>query len=310
MSTHRAAGPARLRGRLSGRQQEVLDGILAGKPNRIIAQELILSIRTVEAHRAAIMSKVGVSSVVDLVRAMAPSFDGAESLDLVCRIYPGLVSFWDNGLIARFANDLHETAIGMSGEDIRGRHINEVLGASCYRQSTPFIHGVLDGQTQHFTQILRMPDGTPKAFCAVYAPRFDAAGEVEGFFAFMIETRAPSDDARLAEREADDEALWAEMILDQKSRILRVNETFTEITQYQANEVNGRTPVMIMPASVEPSAFMKFWGDIVDERRWQGTMWYRRRDGYLFRSRQRVTAKKEGRGQLCCRVMFSEIKIP
>ncbi len=303
--------PAGVRGRLSPRQQEVLDGILAGKPNRLIAQELTLSPRTVEAHRAAIMSKVGVASLAELVRATSKSSDGADSLDMMCRIYPGLVSFWDSGLIARFANNVHETFIGKSVDDILGRSMEEVLGTFTYQQSMPFIRGVLSGKTQYFTQIMRLPSGRPASVCTVYSPQFGALGDVEGFFAFMIDTRALPDDAGSADGEAQDAdaASWAEMVLDEESRIVSVNEAFTDVTQFRLNEVRGHTPIMIRPLGVEPSTFMKFWSDRLAERRWHGMVWYRRRDGYLFRSRQQVVADPERPGPATCRVRFSEIKI-
>jgi DNA-binding CsgD family transcriptional regulator len=139
------------RARLSPRQREVLNGILAGKPNKVIAQELVLSTRTVEAHRAAIMSKVGVSSVAELVRATSASSDSARGLDIISRIYPGLVSFWDTSLVATFANNLHETSLGKKVDDILGRSMEDVFGASSCRENAPFINGVLSGKTQHFT---------------------------------------------------------------------------------------------------------------------------------------------------------------
>jgi hypothetical protein len=55
---------------------------------------------------------------------------------------------------------------------------------------------------------------------------------------------------------------------------------------------------------------MRFWVEILAEREWQGTVWYRRRDGYLFRSRQRVIADAGRRCQVGCRVLFNEIIIP
>lgn len=42
--------------------------MVAGKLNRLIADELDVSIKTVEAHRARIMEKLQVHSVADLVR--------------------------------------------------------------------------------------------------------------------------------------------------------------------------------------------------------------------------------------------------
>ncbi len=53
---------------LTPREREVMDRVVAGKLNRMIADELAVSIKTVEAHRARIMEKLQVHSVADLVR--------------------------------------------------------------------------------------------------------------------------------------------------------------------------------------------------------------------------------------------------
>ena len=53
---------------LSGRQREVLQRVLDGKPSRQIAEELDISVKTVEFHRARIMQKLGVKTAAELFR--------------------------------------------------------------------------------------------------------------------------------------------------------------------------------------------------------------------------------------------------
>jgi two-component system response regulator FixJ len=53
---------------LSGREQDVLAGLLDGKPNKVIARDLGISPRTVEVYRAHVMTKTGASSLPELVR--------------------------------------------------------------------------------------------------------------------------------------------------------------------------------------------------------------------------------------------------
>jgi two-component system response regulator FixJ len=53
---------------LTRRQREVLTGILEGLPNKLIAHRLGLSVRTVEAYRAAIMERTQTRSLSELVR--------------------------------------------------------------------------------------------------------------------------------------------------------------------------------------------------------------------------------------------------
>lgn len=72
---------------LTTREWEVLKLVVAGKANKIIGSDLGISQKTVEAHRARVMSKTGADSVADLVRifsafesSQAPLCDEREAL--------------------------------------------------------------------------------------------------------------------------------------------------------------------------------------------------------------------------------------
>ena len=53
---------------LSGREKDVLRGVIAGKLNKVIAFELGISTRTVEVYRANVMTKTGANGLSELVR--------------------------------------------------------------------------------------------------------------------------------------------------------------------------------------------------------------------------------------------------
>jgi two-component system response regulator FixJ len=53
---------------LSQRERQVLDGLVEGKPNKIIAYDLGISARTVEIYRANVMTKMQAKSLSELVR--------------------------------------------------------------------------------------------------------------------------------------------------------------------------------------------------------------------------------------------------
>jgi two-component system response regulator DctR len=55
---------------LTERDREVMQLVLAGKPNKLAADALGISVRTVEVHRARVFDKMGVSSAVELANLM------------------------------------------------------------------------------------------------------------------------------------------------------------------------------------------------------------------------------------------------
>lgn len=69
---------AALLARLTAREQQVLERIVAGRLNKQIAADLGISIKTVEAHRANIMDKLEANTVADLMRVALRSVAPTE----------------------------------------------------------------------------------------------------------------------------------------------------------------------------------------------------------------------------------------
>jgi FixJ family two-component response regulator len=74
LEAQRAEVAARV-AQLTTRERQVMELVVAGKPNKLIAADLGLSPKTVEVHRANVMKKMAADSLAELVRLqlLAPS---------------------------------------------------------------------------------------------------------------------------------------------------------------------------------------------------------------------------------------------
>lgn len=55
---------------LTERERDVMDLVIEGLPNKLVADRLNISVRTVEVHRARVFDKMGVKSAVELTNAL------------------------------------------------------------------------------------------------------------------------------------------------------------------------------------------------------------------------------------------------
>ena len=70
-------GVARAVAELTEREREVMHLVIDGKPNKLIADALAISVRTVEVHRARVFDKMGVKSAVELANLLRTQAGGA-----------------------------------------------------------------------------------------------------------------------------------------------------------------------------------------------------------------------------------------
>jgi DNA-binding NarL/FixJ family response regulator len=66
---------------LTARERDVIHPVAEGKSNKLIASELGISMRTVEAHRARIFHKMGVRNAVQLARTVCISPEPTHSCE-------------------------------------------------------------------------------------------------------------------------------------------------------------------------------------------------------------------------------------
>lgn len=71
-------GTARALAELTEREREVMRRVIDGRPNKLIADELQISVRTVEVHRARVFDKMNVKSAVELANLLRGADPAAE----------------------------------------------------------------------------------------------------------------------------------------------------------------------------------------------------------------------------------------
>ncbi|UCV26821.1 CHASE domain-containing protein [Ferribacterium limneticum] len=120
-----------------------------------------------------------------LARTMTHELQARERflLDVTDNI-PGLVAYWNAELHCEFANARHREFFGKAPEEVRGLHLQALLGEESFRHVEPHIRAVLQGEMQRFEDTLYMPDGSACSTYTHYLPDVQDQ-RVKGFYALV-----------------------------------------------------------------------------------------------------------------------------
>jgi len=88
------------------------------------------------------------------------------------------------------------------------------------------------------------------------------------------------------------------LITDANRNILKVNQAFSEITGYSAEEAVGRTPGILKSGRHGASFYQDMADSLLQRGRWQGEIWNRRKSGEIYPEWLMVTAVKDDAGNI------------
>ena len=155
-----------------------------------------------------------------------------------------MVGYWDAGLRNRFANRAYVEFLGLTPEEIRGRHASEVLGPELYSLNRRHIERALAGEPQLFERSIIDPSGAPRHLQEAYVPDL-VDGKVCGLIALVtdITARQVAEQARLAAetrfRLAFVHSSVGMALIDSPGRLLQVNPMICTMLGYSENELLG-----------------------------------------------------------------------
>jgi len=159
---------------------------------------------------------------------------------------PAIIGYWDRDLRNVIANDTYVTYFGLVPDEIRGRHMREVIGDELFASLRPYVDGVLSGRTQVFEATLPDTRGVARRFEASYIPDI-VDGEVRGFYCHAIDVTA-----RVEAERVRDEALRlfqismanapiGETLLTTDGRALRINPALCQLIGGTAEDLAGKS---------------------------------------------------------------------
>lgn len=83
------------------------------------------------------------------------------------------------------------------------------------------------------------------------------------------------------------------LITDANMNIIRVNDAFLKMTQYERDELLGKNPLLFKSDRHSPFYYQKAWTDLQLQLRWSGEFWGTRKDGTFFPNLLSINAIKD-----------------
>ncbi|SFU99215.1 putative bifunctional diguanylate cyclase/phosphodiesterase [Pseudoduganella namucuonensis] len=83
------------------------------------------------------------------------------------------------------------------------------------------------------------------------------------------------------------------MVTDEHGVILKVNQSFCNITGYSATEIVGQRPAVLSSGRHDAAFYREMWRCINEHGGWEGEIWNRRKNGEVYPERLSIAAVKD-----------------
>jgi PAS domain S-box-containing protein len=137
---------------------------------------------------------------------------------------------------------------------------------------------------------MQRADGSP--FQARMECQFQADGEMLPLVRIAI---ADITERKRAEEELRIAAIAFEsqegmLVTDANGVIVRVNQAFTRMTGYSAQEAIGKTLALLKSERQDESFYKNMWSVLQTKKQWQGEVWNRRKNGKIYAEWMTISA--------------------
>ena len=202
-----------------------------------------------------------------------------ERYRLLLNYSPVGIFQYDTNLVITYCNERFADILRNSIDDIVGSNVKTLKDQSILSA----LINALKGEMVLYEGQYRASPGDAGIWIDLScAPSRDAAKRIVGGVAIIRD---------ITERKQAEEMLRISAIAFEShspmivtapnSVILRVNQAFTKLTGYSAEEVLGQTPHLLSSGRHGKSFFKDMWGTLKKTGHWQGEIWNRRKNGLI-----------------------------
>lgn len=151
-------------------------------------------------------------------------------------------------------------------------------------------------------------DGSESVALLSVSPLHDAANSELLFVLYDITSRKLAEQKLYVAEQIFRQAHEGIVVTDTESRILEVNQAFTDITGYSVAEALQQTPAILKSGKHDDAFFADMWQKLEKQGFWQGEIWNRHKDGRLYALSLTISAMTTPEGQKQYYVgLFSDI---
>ena len=188
------------------------------------------------------------SGSLPIVGVEAFALGREERFRLIADSLPGPLSYVDMSQCYGFSNKAHEEWFGVPREQLKGRHVRDIIGPAAYETVKPYIEKALEGERTSFEGYIAYEAG--RRFVHIdYVPTSDHTGQVDGFFVYVRDL-TPLKMVEEQFRALVESAPDAMIAVNAEGEITVVNQQAEQLFGYTREEMLGQQLEMLVPAAV------------------------------------------------------------
>lgn len=238
--------------------------------------------------------------VIERQKAEQASHDALDRLQKIASQVPGLVfqyQLYPNGSSrVPYANDAIRTIYRVGPDEVSedaSQLLNFIHPDDVGKFKASFKASAQDLTPWRLEYRLKFPDSPVCWLFGNALPQRQHDGSVlwHGFITDITKQKQSEVDLRIAATAF--ELQDAMLVTDANTTILKVNEAFTRITGYSAQEVVGKKPSFLSSGVHDKAFYAAMWDSINQSHVWQGEIWNRRKNGEIYPEWLIITAVKE-----------------